>query len=75
MNLTISTQSTLLTSTIGLVTLSLERIDPDDFFLSDLLQRLSLMPQLEVFGIGFHTPVRDGEVGMGYTDHDACHSS
>ncbi|KAH9981813.1 hypothetical protein BJV74DRAFT_989298 [Russula compacta] len=62
MNPIISMRSRLLTSTTGLVTLSLERVDPDDLCPIDVLQRLSLMPQLEVFGISFHSTVRDSEV-------------
>ena len=65
-------QSPLLTPAIGLVTLSLERIHPSDYFSpNDLLQRLSLMPQLEILTIGFHSPVRNREVEMPLLDTPA----
>lgn len=47
-------QSLLLTPAAGLVTLSLTEIcEPDKFSPNDLLQRLSLMPRLEILRIGF----------------------
>ena len=47
-------QSLLLTPAAGLVTLSLTEIcEPDIFSPNDLLQRLSLMPRLEILRIGF----------------------
>jgi hypothetical protein len=50
--------SPLLTPTVGLVTLSLLKIHPSAYFPPNvLLQRLSLMPQLETLGIDFHSPV------------------
>jgi hypothetical protein len=50
--------SPLLTPTLGLVTLSLLKIHPSAYFPPNvLLQRLSLMPQLETLGIDFHSPV------------------
>ena len=50
--------SPILTPTTGLVTLSLIKIHPSVYFPpNDLLQRLSLMPQLETLGIDFHSPV------------------
>ena len=50
--------SPLLTPTMGLLTLSLLNIQPSAYFSpNDLLQRLSLMPQLETLGIVFHSPV------------------
>ena len=62
MNFAIPIRSPLLTSAVGLVTLSLERIPPSSYFRpSDLLQRLSLMPQLEVLGISFRHPAPNRE--------------
>lgn len=50
--------SSLLTPIVGLVTLSLNNILSSAYFRpSDLLQQLSLMPQLETLGISFHSPV------------------
>ena len=50
--------SALLTPVTGLVSLSLLKIRPSAYFSpSVLLQRLSLMPQLETLGIDFHSPV------------------
>jgi len=47
----------------GLVTLSLERICPSvNFGPNELLQQLSLMPQLETLGIAFDSPPSDLEV-------------
>jgi len=47
--------SPLLTTSIAIVTLSLQKIDVSaSFSPNDLLQRLSLMPQLETLGILFH---------------------
>jgi len=47
--------SPLLTTSIALVTLSLQKIDVSaSFSPNELLQRLSLMPQLETLGILFH---------------------
>ena len=48
--------SPLLTTTVGLVTLSLPQIHPSAYFHpNELLQRLTLMPQLETLEIGFHS--------------------
>ena len=61
--------SPLLTTTLGLVTLSLERIPRSaHFHPNDLLQRLSLMPQLEVVGIDFRLPVPNYDVEMQLLD-------
>ena len=68
-NFAIPIRSPLLTTAVGLVTLSLEWIYPSDNFCpNDLLQRLSLMPQLEVLGITFHSPVSNREVEMQLLD-------
>ncbi|KAI9510340.1 hypothetical protein F5148DRAFT_1337111 [Russula earlei] len=49
--------SPLLTTPAGLVTLSLQKIHRSASFRPiDLVQRLSLMPQLETLGIHFHPP-------------------
>ncbi|KAH9964017.1 hypothetical protein BJV74DRAFT_799698 [Russula compacta] len=56
--------SPLLTTTVGLVTLSLPQIHPPAYFYPyELLQRLTLMPQLETLEIGFHShfPMHDIE--------------
>ena len=48
----------LLTTTVNLVTLSLNSIPSSAYFHpNDLLQRLSLMCQLEILGISFQSPV------------------
>ena len=61
--------SLLLTTAVGLVTLSLQMTPPSAYFHpNDLLQRLSLMPQLEVLGIDFHTPVPNHEVELQLVD-------
>ncbi|KAI0247543.1 hypothetical protein BJV78DRAFT_909302 [Lactifluus subvellereus] len=50
--------SPLLTTTLGLVTLELGDIPPSAYFPpSYLLTRLSLMPQLEILVIEFHSPL------------------
>jgi hypothetical protein len=50
--------SPLHTPVTGPVTLSIMQIPPSVYFHPDvLLQKLSLMPQLEKFEIGFHSPV------------------
>jgi hypothetical protein len=55
--------SPLLTPTTGLLTLSLLNIHPSAYFSpNDLLQLLSLMPQLETLGIVFHSPVSNRHV-------------
>ena len=62
-NFAVPIQSPLLTTAVGLVTLSLERIHPSAYFRPhDLLEWLSLMPQLEVLRVSFHFPVLDREV-------------
>lgn len=51
------------TTTIGLVTLSLQLIHPLAYFHpSDILPHLSRMPRLETLGISFHSPVPSHEV-------------
>jgi hypothetical protein len=55
--------SPLLTTAVGLVTLSLDWISPSVYFPpNDLIQRLSQMPQLETLGIAFHSPVLNRDV-------------
>jgi hypothetical protein len=55
--------SRLLTNATGLVTLWLEKIHSSTYFRpNDLLQRLSLMPQLETLGISFQSPVPNRDV-------------
>ncbi|KAH9994339.1 hypothetical protein BJV74DRAFT_950683 [Russula compacta] len=69
MNFAIQIGSPLFTTAVGLVTLSLEMIHPSAYFRpNDLLQRLLLMPQLEVFGITFYPPVPNSEVEMQLSD-------
>ena len=54
-NFAVPMRSALLTTAVGLVTLSLQWIHPSPYFRpNDMLQRLSLMPQLEILTIGFH---------------------
>ena len=61
--------SPLLTTAVGLVTFSLQMIPPFTYFHpNDLLQRLSLMPRLEVLGIDFHTLVLNSEVELQLLD-------
>ncbi|KAH9981814.1 hypothetical protein BJV74DRAFT_887319 [Russula compacta] len=61
--------SPLLTTAVGLVTFSLQMIPPSAYFHpNDLLQRLSLMPRLEVLGIDFHTLVPNSEVELQLLD-------
>jgi len=53
----------LLSTSIDLVTLSLDWISPSAYFHpNDLLQRLSQMPQIEILGITFHTPAPNRDV-------------
>jgi len=55
--------SPLLTTFIGLVTLSLDWIVPPAYFHpNELLQRLSQMPQIETINITFHSPVPNRDV-------------
>jgi len=57
--------SPLLTTAPAIVTLMLESITPSDsayFSPSELLQRLSLMPQLETLGIGFRSPIPNRDI-------------
>ncbi|KAI0290783.1 hypothetical protein BC826DRAFT_523560 [Russula brevipes] len=55
--------SPLLMPATGLVTLWLEEIPPSAYFgPNDLLQQLSLMPQLETLAIGFRLPVPDRDI-------------
>ncbi|KAH9992554.1 hypothetical protein BJV74DRAFT_884673 [Russula compacta] len=71
MNFAISIRSPLLTTVVpvDLVTLSLQWIHPSAYFRpNDLLQRLSLMPQLEVLGISFHSPIPNRDVVMTLLD-------
>ena len=68
-NFAIPIRSPSLTTAVGLVTLYLDWIHQSAYFPpNDLLQRLSLMPQLEVLGIGFHSPVPNREVEMQLLD-------
>ena len=60
-------ESPSLTTTVNLVTLSLNDIPPSTYFHPDaLLEHLLLMPQLETLGIGFnrHNPSRDVEMEL-----------
>jgi hypothetical protein len=53
----------LLTTAAGLTTLSLMKIRPSEFIHpNDLLQRLSLLPQLETLGVTFDSPVPSRDV-------------
>jgi hypothetical protein len=62
-NVVCSIGSPLLTPAMGLLTLSLLNIQPSAYFSpNDLLQRLSLMPQLETLGIVFHSPVSNRHI-------------
>jgi hypothetical protein len=55
--------SPLLTTAVGLVTLSLVDISPSAYFHpNDLVHRLSQMPQLETLAITFHSPVPNRDV-------------
>jgi len=57
-NIAIRLGSPLLTTAVGLVTLSLQYIPPSISCRPDeLLQRLSFLPQLETLGITFYSPV------------------
>jgi len=50
--------STLLATAVDLVLLSLNYIPSPSYFLpNDFLQQVSLLPQLEMLGIGFYSPV------------------
>lgn len=50
--------SALLTSGVGLVTLFLDYIHPSAYFRPNyLVERLSLMPRLEILGVSFHSPI------------------
>jgi hypothetical protein len=54
---TFATRSPLITTSTGLVTLSLERFYQTTFLHpNDLLQQISLLPQLETLEIGFNSP-------------------
>jgi hypothetical protein len=56
-------KSPLLTTTVGLVTLSLVEVHGSTYFHpNDLLQQLSLLPQLEILEIDFHFPVPSRDV-------------
>jgi len=49
--------SALLTTGVGLVTLFLDYIYPSSYFRPNyLVERLSIMPQLEILGVSFHSP-------------------
>ena len=68
-NFAIPIRSPLLTTAVGLTTLFLGWFDPSAYFRpNDLLQGLSLMPQLEALWICFHSPVPNREVEMQLTD-------
>jgi len=56
-------RSPLLITATGLLTLSLQKIPrPASVRLSDLLQQLSLLPQLKTLGIGFRYPIPKRDV-------------
>ena len=62
-NFALPIQSPLLTRTAGLVMLSLGFIPPSVYFNpGDLLARLSLMPQLEILRVNFHSPIPNRDV-------------
>jgi hypothetical protein len=62
-NFAILIESPLLTTMGNLVTLLLDQIQPSAYFhLNALLQRLSLIPQLEILGITFTTYYPSGDV-------------
>jgi len=57
-NFAFSITSPILTTSTGLITLSLEGISASAYFSpSDLLKQLSFMPQLETLGISFYYPI------------------
>ena len=57
-NFAFSITSPILTTSTGLITLSLEGISASAYFSpSDLLKQLSSMPQLETLGISFYYPI------------------
>ena len=63
LNFAFSIGSPLLTTGVGLVMLFLDYIYPSAYFCPNyLLQRLALMPHLEILGISFHSPVPNREV-------------
>ncbi|KAI9461534.1 hypothetical protein F5148DRAFT_1214955 [Russula earlei] len=69
-NFAIPIGSPLLTASAVLATLSLINIHPSAYFTpNDLLQRLSLLPQLETLGIEFYSPIpyRDVEMQLSRT--------
>jgi len=62
-NFAFSIRSPLITTSTGLVTLSLEHIPQSAFsHPNDLLQQISLMTQLETLGITFHSPVSNRDL-------------
>ncbi|KAH9981819.1 hypothetical protein BJV74DRAFT_66783 [Russula compacta] len=68
-NLAFPIGSQLLMTAVGLLTLSLQRIPRSaHFHPNDLLQRLSLMIQLEVLGIDFRSPAPNHDVEMQLLD-------
>jgi hypothetical protein len=57
-NVAIPIGSPLITTATGLVTFNLMHVHPSSYFHpGDLLERLSIMPHLEILRIGFHSPV------------------
>ncbi|KAI0290791.1 hypothetical protein BC826DRAFT_1025269, partial [Russula brevipes] len=63
MNFAFPIMSPMLSTSANLVTLLLQKIQPSAYFHpTDLLRRLSLMPQLETLGISFLAPVPNREV-------------
>lgn len=57
-NFDFSVGSALLTTGVGLVTLFLDYIFPSAYFRPNyFLERLTLMPQLEILGLSFHFPI------------------
>jgi len=55
--------SPLLTTAVGLISLSLDDVSSSVYFHpNDLIHRLSQMPQLETLGITFHSPVPNRDV-------------
>ena len=72
MNFAFSIRSPLVMISTGLVTLSLQHTPRSVFsHPSDLLQQLSLMPQLETLGITFHSPVPNRDLERQLMDRPA----
>jgi len=64
MNFNFTLESPLLSTSVPLVTLSLQEIHPTYFHPSELLRCLSLMPQLETLGIDFYSQFINSDTEM-----------